>query len=72
MGEDWRQWEEECRRSGGRRIGGQREEEEACGRSVGVNEEACVAVIGIRYGNGRGKGCGKRGNKGVRGEGLEG
>ena len=66
------QWERERGRSGNRKVGGQRDDEEPCGCPIGVDEETCVTVIGIRDGNGRRKGGGYRGNQDVGGESLEG
>lgn len=51
MGEDWGQWEGECGRGGSRRFSRQRDDEEAGRRAIGVSEERCITVIGIRYGN---------------------
>ena len=66
------QWERERGRSGNRKVGGQRDDEEACRRLIGIGEEGCVAVIGIWYRNERGKDGGERGKECVRGESLEG
>jgi len=49
--EDGGQWHGECGRRGSRRVGGQRDYKEACGRSVGVSKEARVMVIGTGDGN---------------------
>lgn len=72
MGEDRGQWEGECGWSGSRRVCGQRENKEARRRAIGIREEKRMTVIGIRDGDGRRKGGGQRGKKGVGRESLEG
>ena len=71
MGEDGGQWDGECGRNGGRRAGGQRDEEEVCGNAIRIEKETRVSVIGIRYGNGGWKGSGKRDKEGLGRECLE-
>jgi len=58
VGEEWRQWEGERERNGRGRIGGQRDNKEACGRAIGISNEAGMAVIGTGDGNDGGKGGG--------------